>query len=167
MNQPVSSCLTHFQELIDITNTLQRRTTPQPASDHGGSQPLYFMDTTEDAPPADPVYSTFNPEAPPPRNTGTQTAGNPFTIKKHPTASKTFGCGNTFMDHFDNNNFALARSQGYLYYPFAGRDEWELASFLLRSQMSLADIDRFLKLRLVSLYFICYMLILTLNLLNR
>ena len=149
MNQPVSSCLTHFQELIDIANTLQ------PASDHGTSQSLYFMDTTEDAPPADPVHSTFNPEAPPPRNTGTQTTENPFRIKKHPTAGKTFGRGNTFMDHFDNDGFASARSQGYLYYPFAGRDEWELASFLLRSQMSLANIDRFLKLRLVSLYLRC------------
>ena len=162
MNQPVSSCLTHFQELIDIANTLQRRTIPQPASDNGMSQPLCFMDTTEDAPP-DLVHSTFNSEASPPRNTRTRTTEHPFRIKKHPMAGKTFGRGDTFMDHFDNDGFASARSQGCLYYPFASRDEWELASFLLCSQMSLADIDRFLKLQLVSLYFLCYMLILTLN----
>ena len=143
MNQSVSSCLTHFQETIDIANTLWRRTTPQgPASDNGRSQPLYFMDTTEDAPSADPVHST---EALPPRNTGTQTTQNPFRIMKHPTAGKTIGHGSTFMDHFDNDGFALARSQGYLYYPFALQDEWELASFLLCSQMSLTDIDCFLK----------------------
>ena len=112
MNQLVS-CLTHFQETINIANTLQRRTTPQgPASDDGRSQSLYFMDTTEDAPSADPVHST---EAPPLRNTGTQTTQNPFRIKKHPIAGITFSCGSTFMDHFDNDGFASARSQGYLF----------------------------------------------------
>jgi hypothetical protein len=66
------------------------------------------MDTTKDTPLADPVHLT---EALPLRNTGTQTKQNPFRIKKHPTAGKTFGHENTFMDHFDNNGFALARNQ--------------------------------------------------------
>ncbi|KAF9040949.1 hypothetical protein BJ165DRAFT_1327183, partial [Panaeolus papilionaceus] len=37
------------------------------------------------------------------------------------------------------------------YYPFLTRDEWELASFLLQSGMSLAKIDQFLKLELLLL----------------
>ena len=145
MNQPISSCLTHFQELINIADTLQKGAQ---TADHQlveeNYEPLYSMDTTEDIFSAPPFCS---PQAPP-RNT--ETVQYPFKIKKHPTASKIFGHGNTFMDQFDSDNFASARCQGYLYYPFASRDEWELASFLLCSQMSLANIDRFLKLSIVS-----------------
>lgn len=36
------------------------------------------------------------------------------------------------------------------YYPFASRMEWDLASFLLRSKLSMVDIDTFLNLDLVS-----------------
>jgi hypothetical protein len=43
--------------------------------------------------------------------------------------------------------------QKNLYYPFASRDEWELAAFLLRSDLSLASIDSFLSLKLVSVLY--------------
>jgi hypothetical protein len=149
MNQPVSSCLTHFQELINIASTLQTRATTVQSTDHGiqpESQPegscesFLPMDTTEDTlPPAD-----------------CHKAERHWIKQHHPTAGEVFGQGTTFMDHFDSDGFASARSQGYLYYPFATRGEWELASFLLRSQFSLADIDHFLKLELVSLYFVMH-----------
>ncbi|KAJ7821497.1 hypothetical protein B0H13DRAFT_2241738 [Mycena leptocephala] len=40
--------------------------------------------------------------------------------------------------------------QSNLYYPFASADEWELASYLTRSNMTIADTDEFLNLRLTS-----------------
>jgi hypothetical protein len=54
------------------------------------------------------------------------------------------------MDKFAKDQFAEARNQGLLYYPFATRDGWELASFLLWSNLSMNVIDHFLKLKLVS-----------------
>src|SRR5271156_5560474 len=74
MNQPISSCLTHFQELLNIADTLQTKAAqPTDGRSQLGEELLYFMDTTEDpfsAPPADSVHSSFSPsEAPPARNT--------------------------------------------------------------------------------------------------
>lgn len=58
--------------------------------------------------------------------------------------------GTTFMDEFDKDPHASERIQN-LYYPFVSRDEWELASYLLRSDLSVASINIFLSLSLVSL----------------
>ena len=52
------------------------------------------------------------------------------------------------MMEFDNDRFFNEHNDN-LYYPFASRDEWELASFLLYSNLSMAAIDRFLSLKLV------------------
>jgi hypothetical protein len=71
-------------------------------------------------------------------------------IKQHPTSSRVYGSGEMFMDQFNKDKFAEARNQGLLYYPFATRDKWELASFLLWSNLSMNAIDHFLKLELVS-----------------
>jgi len=64
-------------------------------------------------------------------------------------SSKVFGNGETFLDLFNEDEYADAR-QPNLYYPFASQPEWELASFLLKSDMSRVAIDEFLKLQLVS-----------------
>jgi hypothetical protein len=59
--------------------------------------------------------------------------------------------GETFMGKFDLDDFADQRKEN-LYYPFASKEDWELAAFLLRSGMSMALIDDFLKLQIVSLF---------------
>jgi hypothetical protein len=159
MNQPVSSCLTHFQEQIKISNACctSPTTTVSEALElahnetlHFENPPelLYFVDTLNDHLPSLPTHSSLNPP---------DSIRNPFRIREHPNAAKVFGRGHTFMDQFNNDDFASARRQGHIYYPFASRDEWELASFLLRSNLSLADTDRFLKLELVSFihYYTC------------
>ncbi|KAF8213514.1 hypothetical protein K438DRAFT_1902566 [Mycena galopus ATCC 62051] len=46
------------------------------------------------------------------------------------------------------DEFASRRKEN-LYYPFASQAEWQMASFLLRSGMTMRDIDDFLKLQLV------------------
>jgi hypothetical protein len=53
------------------------------------------------------------------------------------------------MDLFDDDEYAENREMN-LYYPFASQPEWELASFLLKSGLSMVAIDEFLKLQMVS-----------------
>jgi hypothetical protein len=66
-------------------------------------------------------------------------------------AAQEWGVGETFMDKFDLDDFAELRKKN-LYYPFALKDDWEMAAFLLRSGMSMALIDDFLTLQLVSTF---------------
>lgn len=70
-----------------------------------------------------------------------------------PGASSTWNTthpGKTFMELFAEDPFTSARVN-VPYYPFSMRDEWEVASFLLQSGMSMAKIDEFLKLKMVLL----------------
>jgi len=71
--------------------------------------------------------------------------GHPFFVETHPNTSQTHGNGRTFMGDFNADKWLHQ-----LYYPFASRDKWELASFLLRSNLSMASIDKFLNLGMVS-----------------
>lgn len=64
-------------------------------------------------------------------------------------AARVFGTGETFMGKFDSDGFAEQRKEN-LYYPFASKVDWEMAAFLLRSRMSMAMIDDYLKLEIVS-----------------
>lgn len=65
-------------------------------------------------------------------------------------AAHEWGGGKTFMGNFDLDDFADERKKN-LYYPFASKEDWEMAAFLLRSGMSMALIDDFLKLQIVSI----------------
>jgi len=57
--------------------------------------------------------------------------------------------GLTFLDLFNADEFAECRKEN-LFYPFAFKEEWEIGDFLLRSPLSMAMIDVFLKLPLIS-----------------
>ena len=70
-------------------------------------------------------------------------------VQEYDGAAITFGPGTTFMQHFECDEFAEEHTQN-LFYPFASRAEWELAAFLLYSDLSLATLDTFLSLHLVS-----------------
>jgi hypothetical protein len=52
------------------------------------------------------------------------------------------------MDIFRQDKYAKDRENN-VYYPFASANEWELASYITRSNMTVAATDDFLKLRLV------------------
>ena len=69
-------------------------------------------------------------------------------IEKYPGAAQTFGWAKTFMDTFDADCHAN-KQKDHPYYPFSSRNEWEFASFLLCSNLSMNSIDKFLKLELV------------------
>ncbi|KAI6018532.1 hypothetical protein PISMIDRAFT_96801 [Pisolithus microcarpus 441] len=63
--------------------------------------------------------------------------------------------GTMFMDQFLNDQYATLQQEN-LYYPFALGADWQLASWLLHSQLSMATIDDFLSLQLVHLaIFLC------------
>ncbi|KAJ7910233.1 hypothetical protein B0H13DRAFT_2232945 [Mycena leptocephala] len=64
-------------------------------------------------------------------------------------AAKTYGRADTFMDIFRQDKYAKDRENN-VYYPFASADEWELASYIIRSNMTVAATDEFLKLRLTA-----------------
>ena len=68
---------------------------------------------------------------------------------KFPYSGYVFGQGATFMDHFCTDKLSDRRATN-LYFPFASRDEWELAEFLSQANISMKVIDKFLSLRLVS-----------------
>jgi hypothetical protein len=54
------------------------------------------------------------------------------------------------MDKFNNDQYSEFRTSN-IHYPFSGKAEWELASFLLSSGLSMKKINNFLKLEMVSL----------------
>lgn len=65
-----------------------------------------------------------------------------------PSAAKTYSRTKTFMDRFNDDQYSGFRTTN-VYYPFAGKSEWELGSFLLSSGLSMKKIDNFLWLNIV------------------
>ncbi|KAH9167800.1 hypothetical protein EDB89DRAFT_1856148 [Lactarius sanguifluus] len=74
--------------------------------------------------------------------------GSPF-IQEYVGAAREYGRGTTFLQSFDRDQYAQERKKN-IFYPFASQAEWEMAAFLLRSGLSMASIDSFLSLELVS-----------------
>ena len=70
-------------------------------------------------------------------------------IEYYPGASSTYGQGTTFMSEFFTDKYAHLRHEN-IFYPFASQEDWQLGSWLLRSGLSMAAIDSFLSLELVS-----------------
>ncbi|KDQ57872.1 hypothetical protein JAAARDRAFT_57695 [Jaapia argillacea MUCL 33604] len=60
-------------------------------------------------------------------------------------ASVCFGKGRSFMAKFDEDEHASKRSSN-IYYPFSCREDWEFASYLLRSSLTMEEIDDLLAL---------------------
>lgn len=73
-----------------------------------------------------------------------------YHIEVYSGATQKYGKGCTFMDTFNQDEHA-AMWENNLYYPWASCAEWEIKSLLLCSSLSMAAIDKFLSLELVSL----------------
>ncbi|KAJ6480668.1 hypothetical protein C8R47DRAFT_982797 [Mycena vitilis] len=66
-------------------------------------------------------------------------------------AAQVQGRGDTFLETFRKDKYSEQRaSSNNIYYPWASAAEWELVAFLNNSKMTMAQVDRFLKLQLVS-----------------
>ena len=68
-----------------------------------------------------------------------------------PGAGVTHGRTASFIDRFNEDRHSGSRVEN-AHYPFAGKDEWELASFLHSSGLSMQKIDDFLRLKMVITY---------------
>ena len=163
MNNPSSNCIQFFDELVRISETLQRtkrKTRQRSAVRSEGSEvdgngvmdgsdiPVapneghpYVVDNTH--------YEDMLEEPVPSPHSKS------YYTEIYPGAAQTYGKGQTFMDTFNADKYAAMRKEN-IYYPWASQPEWELASFLLRSSLSLAAIDQFLSLNIVSS---CYYLV--------
>jgi hypothetical protein len=75
--------------------------------------------------------------------------GSDTYVEEYTSAAKTYGVGTTFLGLFNGEKSAKERTDN-LYYPFASREEWELAAFLLHSNLSMLAINSFLSLTLVG-----------------
>jgi hypothetical protein len=147
MNYPLGSCYNHFLEVVNLLEDLQQynnlKHQPQHQLDHLSPSLVDETDTTQPAQePMDvdlPFIKSFD---------GTSPDGGPF-VEKYEGAAKEYGAGVTFMSEFHHDQYAVECLEN-IYYPFASRDEWELAAFLLQSDLSMRSIDSFLSLKLVS-----------------
>ena len=72
-----------------------------------------------------------------------------YFYETYPGAAKTYGQGTTFVDECGSDTHH-GNHKNNIYYPFASQQEWELAAFLLKSKLSMSDIDEFLRLDIVS-----------------
>ena len=74
---------------------------------------------------------------------------SPENVENFPGASQSYLGGKMFMDQFFSDKHSELRKEN-LFYPFASQEDWQVASWLLRSRLSMAAIDSFLSLDLVS-----------------
>ncbi|KAI6009068.1 hypothetical protein BKA83DRAFT_4505299 [Pisolithus microcarpus] len=64
-------------------------------------------------------------------------------------AAIVYRIGDTFLRRFDMDRHALHR-QTNMYYPFANLGDWEMANFLLQSNLSMREIDSYLSLSMTK-----------------
>jgi hypothetical protein len=70
------------------------------------------------------------------------------SIQHFPGAARTFQGGTTFLNHFDMDQFSNYQTSN-IYYLYASHGEWEIASWLLQSSLSMSAINSLLSLDLV------------------
>ncbi len=68
----------------------------------------------------------------------------------HPTAGATFGTTRNILEEIETNDKYSKEREENTYYPFASEAEFQVAAYLDSSSLSMGEIDKFLKLELVS-----------------
>ena len=157
MNQPTGSCYTDFfsETLLGSEFSPDVPTTESGAEQGEISTAANEVDFEMEHDATDPTPSEpVNPIVPgdQPRWFGSE----PEFVEVYEGCAERFPGGKNFMDEFRNDRYAEERRQN-LYFPWASRQEWAFASWLLRSRLSMAAIDSLLSLELVSnsLYIRC------------
>jgi hypothetical protein len=148
MNQPSSSCAAWVPDLVRVAEIL----TTQEVEPHR-DEPLshrvldnFSADTQEDYVFNEDQAMEDYPEWDVPSST--PGLSDPLE-EEYAGAAKVYGQGQTFMDRFNADIYAEHRETN-LYYPFASKEDWEIGNFLEGSSLSMAAIDTFLSLGLVS-----------------
>ncbi|KAI6006706.1 hypothetical protein F5J12DRAFT_782941 [Pisolithus orientalis] len=140
MSQPSSGCNTWVNDLVCLHKSLQ----PSSLNIHNSQHPTHLEDVLMSTNPNDYathdyldfVHMAFDMWGP--------------TTDDFKGAPKTFGLGPMFMDKFNGDQFSNLQASN-LYYPFNSHNEWELASWLLHSGLSMRAIDSVLSLSIISL----------------
>ena len=163
LSSPFTSCRPWYGDLISITELLTERD-PLPATHFSPSptpscsqseMPPSLLDNLHPQVHSDPMdFDTGDHTSPSLGPVHHITAANPtmkdgYYAKMHPNTPIVKMGGETFMDQFDKDRFVGERKQN-IYYPFADRDDWEMGYWLLNSGLSMAAINKFLSLKLVS-----------------
>jgi hypothetical protein len=79
-------------------------------------------------------------------------------VEPYEGCSEAFPGGKTFMDAFRDDQYANERRQN-LYFPFASHKEWQFASWLLHSRLTLTAINSLLALDIVRAFFLFFLLV--------
>lgn len=141
MNQPWTKCANWTSNLEQIST---KQNLPQQQYQGPNPQLLTELDTS-----ADDDGMWVDEDGDTPAHTDCDSGAMQF-VESFPGAGEKYGMGKTFMDNFDSDDHASRRLEN-IYYPFQSQSEWALASWLLRSKLSLQEINDFLSLELVSI----------------
>jgi hypothetical protein len=141
LSQPRTSCHSYTHDVVDISQFAEveppRHQVSELDNSHRFLQPhdedhLQYHD--------DDVFGTVDNDF--------GTSGESLEEKYEGAGTCYSQDGLTFLDLFDADEYAECRKYN-LFYPFASKEEWEVADFLLRSPLSMAATDEFLKLPMV------------------
>ena len=164
MNQPLSACSTFLNEVTHPTVSLpfSNRTiqdTRQSFSPEAVRSPMDFDNDLPYDDWMDDQVDDIQNGAPEPDlqvpGPGTTSPGN---VEYFPGTSQSYPGGKTFMDQFFSDKHGELRREN-LFYLFASQQDWQIASWLLRSRLSMAAIDSFLSMDLVSYIQLCFKLV--------
>ncbi|KAG0691620.1 hypothetical protein DFH29DRAFT_884047 [Suillus ampliporus] len=133
MSQPQSGCNNWLENLIQLNSTLPRTEDPM-LVDNIGEAPSY-------EPGEDASFDDFRSEA---GDNDSEVVTDYFL--QPPLA---FEEGYTLLSLFDADENSVYRKTN-LYYPFSSRREWQFASWLLRSGLSIGKINDFLALEMIN-----------------
>ncbi|KAG2131043.1 hypothetical protein DEU56DRAFT_872231 [Suillus clintonianus] len=144
MNQPRLGCSTWLQDIIHLQTDYSGMNIDDPHMPHDSES--HHLHQDYDDPESlggvdEGIFTGHTDED--------GTLPTTDSIEWFPDASQTYGKGHTFLDlfHSDKNSVYCTKN---LYYLFSGRKEWEVASWLLRSGLSMGKINSFLSLEMIK-----------------
>ncbi len=92
------------------------------------------------------------PSSPSPSN-GVPSPSKIYT-ESHPSAGKIYGKGRTIMEEIDDKEAGNSERKNNIFYPFVSRMDFEMGAWLSQSNVSMSQIDDFLKLD-----YVCFLLL--------
>jgi hypothetical protein len=141
MSQPRSGCNSWLDDLIRLKAHLPLEDDPMDLEDVGEQEGDLYLGNTDDNGWGSPGGGGWN-EASEEEMHGKVT-------DYFPGAAETYGIGYTFLGLFNTDENSVYHKTN-LYYPFSCKEDWEIASWLLHSGLSMGKIDTFLSLEMVS-----------------
>jgi len=135
LNQPLGSCYSYQEEMTSMADELQLFYWWKKVANVQVDMDVDMIEVQSDVHEADLANVPLEKD--------------PCFIEEYEGAAQIFGSGTTFIDEFNSDTHQSECIDNH-YYPFVSKFEWELASFLLLSDLSMASIMKFLSLHLVS-----------------